>query len=76
MAFGRQFPGGGSDPLFIVVFVLAAIVNYAPVILTGAPPELAWIAAAHVLFIVRLIRVRKFAARQRAEDLARFQKIL
>jgi Flp pilus assembly protein TadB len=76
MAFGRQFPGTGSDPLFSVVFVLAAIVNYAPVVLTGAPPELAWIAALHVLFIVRLIRVRNVAARQRTEDLARFQKLL
>lgn len=76
MSFGRQFPGTGSDPLFTVVFVLATILNYAPVILTGAPPELAWIGAVHVLFLVRLFRVRNVARRQRAEDLQRFQKLL
>lgn len=76
MAFGREFPGTGTDPLFSVVFVLATIVNFAPVILTGAPPELAWIGAAHLVFIVRLLRVRNFAARQRAEDLTRFRTLL
>ncbi len=76
MAFGQQFPGSGSDPLFTVVFLLATILNYGPVILMGAPPELAWLAAIHVVFIVRIFRVRNVAARQRAEDLLRFQKLL
>ncbi len=76
MTFGRQFPGSGSDPLFTVVFLLATILNYGPVILTGAPPELAWLGAIHVVFIVRMFRVRNVAAKQRAEDLLRFQKLL
>jgi hypothetical protein len=76
MAFGRHFPGTGTDPLFTVVFVLAAVLNFAPVILTGAPPELAWIGAVHAVFVIRLFRVRNFAARQRGEDLVRFQKLL
>src|SRR5690606_16775374 len=31
MAFGQRFPGGGTDPLFVRLFVAAILVNFLPV---------------------------------------------
>ena len=76
MAFGAPLAGTGSDPLFAVLFGLAAITNFVPVLL--AQPvriELAIIGGAHGLFIVRLIVARQVAGRQRAADLERFRQI-
>jgi len=76
MAFGPPLAGTGSDPLFIVVFVLAAICNFFPVLL--AQPvrvELAAIGGAHALFVIRLVFARQAARRQRAADTERFRQI-
>jgi hypothetical protein len=76
MAFGRPLAGTGSDPLFVAVFGLAAVCNFMQVLL--AEPvriELAVIGGGHALFGLRLITARRAAARQRAADLERFQKL-
>ncbi len=76
MAWGRRFPGTGTDPLFGVIFYLATALNFVPVALTGVAPELAVLALAHLLFAARVWRVRAWAARQRDEDLRRYQQLL
>jgi hypothetical protein len=76
MAFGAPLAGTGSDPLFAVLFGLATICNFVPVLL--AEPitvEIAIIGGAHTLFIIRLIVARQVARRQRAADLERFRRI-
>lgn len=76
MALGPALPGGGIDPLFTTVFVAATIANLIP----GAtehvrPVELALLALLHLLFVIRLVRARGAAARQRAVDLETFRAI-
>jgi hypothetical protein len=76
MAYGRRFPGGGPEPLFASVFVLAALVNLlAMVAVDPVPGEWIPLGLAHVAFALRIDRARRVAARQRAEDLERFQAI-
>ncbi len=76
MAWGRRFPGSGSDPLFATTFFVATAVNYLPVALTGEMSELVLLALAHLALAWRITRVRASAARQRAEDLERFRATL
>lgn len=76
MAFGRTFPGSGSDPLFALVFVGAALLNFIPVLLAEpAPIELAVTGALHLAFIARVFVARRRAAGQRARDLERFERL-
>ena len=76
MAFGRAFPGGGSDPLFTPYFALAAILNVIPAAL-ARPVAIEWVVVAlpHVLFVGHLWRGRRRSAGQRAIDLERFEKL-
>jgi hypothetical protein len=76
MAYGRRFPGGGLDPLYSAVFALATLVNLLPM-LAFAPTPAEWIplGLAHALVLVRIGRARQLAARQRAQDLERFEAI-
>ena len=74
MAFGAPWRGSRTDPLFAVVFVLATVLNFIPVML--AEPvriEVVVVGTAHLLFIARIAAARWVSARQRAADLARFQ---
>ena len=76
MAYGRQFPGAGSDPLFAAVFVLATALNLAPTLFVERRSGAFAIAAlAHLAFLVRISLARRRAAHQRALDLARFRQI-
>lgn len=76
MAFGRHAPKGGADPLFVEFFLLAALANIFPLLLAGAiPAEWAVIGLVHLLFVVHLVRARSYAARQRAVDLAIFERL-
>ena len=76
MAYGRMFPGAGSDPVFTAYFLTAAVFNFVPVLLAGAVPiEYGVVGAIHLIFIVRLLLSKSHAAHQRAMDLERFQKI-
>ncbi|MCC7416941.1 MAG: hypothetical protein IT176_07330 [Acidobacteria bacterium] len=76
MSFGAPAAGTGLDPLFAIIFGVAAGLNFLPVMLIApAASEVVVIGALHALFLARLIRARAAAARQRAADLARFQQM-
>jgi hypothetical protein len=76
MAFGRPPGAAGVDALFTVPFLLAGIFNIAPALLLNpVRTELIFVGGAHVLFALRLIVARTAAARQRAIDLERFQRL-
>ena len=75
MAFGQ--PLSGADPLFTLLFGLATVCNFVPVLL--AEPvrvELAVLGGAHALLLVRLAVARQAAGKQRAADLERFRSLL
>ena len=63
-------PSAGVDPLFGVLFLFAAAVNFVPVLLIGVGVELLVIGTAHVAFVTRLLVARRFALSQRQTDLA------
>lgn len=76
MAFGRLAGAASLDPLFIVPFVLATLINIIPALLAGPTrEELIFVAGAHALFVLRLVVARAAAKRQRAIDLQRFTEI-
>jgi len=76
MAVGPALPGGGIDPLFTVIFTSAAVLNLIPALLPEPTPfELAVIGALHGIFIVRVLRARIAAARQRAVELESFRAL-
>jgi hypothetical protein len=77
MAVGPSLPGGGIDPLFSVVFVLATVANLIPALLPQpAPIELGVIGVAHAAFVFRVVRARGAASRQRAVELESFKALL
>jgi len=68
--------GTAADPLFIVCFVLATILNFMPVMLAAPlPVEIGVIGAAHMVLLGRLFVARGGARAQRAADLARFREM-
>jgi hypothetical protein len=78
MSVGPALPGGGIDPLFTTVFACAAFVNIVPALaLTPGPTrtELAVIGVLHLAFVIRVVRARGAAARQRAVELETFRAI-
>ena len=76
MAVGPALPGGGADPLFTILFCCAAIVNLIPAMLPiPTPIEIGLIGALHIAFIVRILRARSAAARQRAVELDRYRAL-
>ena len=88
MSVGPALPGGGIDPLFTTVFGCAVIVNLLPALLP-LPARLEFAIAAdgtnravmvgvgalHAALIVRLVRARGAAARQRAVELESYRAI-
>lgn len=79
---GPALPGGGIDPLFAFVFAGATFINIIPTLSPALGPfpvptriELGVIAALHFLFIVRIVRARGAAARQRAVELESFKAV-
>lgn len=76
MSVGPGLPGGGTDPLFTVVFIAASALN-----LALAAPELRTMTAivtvvpVHAIFWIRVIRARGAAARQRAVDLETYRAV-
>lgn len=86
MAVGPALPGGGIDPLFSFVFACAAFVNIIPALgslmthnVTPLPAptrtELGVVGVLHLAFIIRVVRARGAAARQRAVELETFRAI-
>ena len=76
MAVGPALPGGGIDPLFSVVFVAATLANLIPAF-TPVPTraELAVLLPLHFALIVRIVRARGAAARQRAIELESYRAL-
>lgn len=74
MTFGQRYPGG-PDALFSTIFLIATALNYLPVALGGAQPELIVAGVLHLLVAVRIGTARRRAAQQRRVDLERFRAI-
>jgi hypothetical protein len=76
MQLGPGLPGGGIDPLFVLVFVSATLCNLFVVFLPGpSAATAALLVLIHALFIARVIRARLAAARQRTRDLEMFRRV-
>jgi hypothetical protein len=76
MTVGPALPGGGFDPLFTVLFASAAIINLIPAMLPSPTRvEMGVIGVLHAAFLVRLVRARGAAARQRAVELESYRAI-
>lgn len=76
MKYGQRFPGAGPDPLFGQLFVIAVSVNFLPAALGAEEPlEVVLVAILHLLLVYRIRTARAVAARQRAEDLQRFEQL-
>ena len=78
MAVGPALPGGGIDPLFTLVFASATFVNIIPALTVQPQPtitELGVIGALHLAAVIRIVRARGAAARQRAVELESFRAL-
>jgi hypothetical protein len=76
MTVGPALPGGGIDPLFTVLFACAAIINLIPAMLPSPTRvEMGVIGVLHAAFLVRLVRARGAAARQRPVELESYRAI-
>jgi len=86
-AMGLRVPGGGVDPLFLNVFLVAATLSlltgvWVSPITHGSPDagfqqvELAVFAAAHAAAIVRWISAGRYARSQRVRELSAFEELL
>jgi hypothetical protein len=78
MKVGPALPGGGIDPLFTLVFASATFVNVVPALALQPRPtaiELGVIGVLHVALVIRIVRARGAAARQRAVELESFRQI-
>jgi hypothetical protein len=77
MKVGPALPGGGVDPLFTVLFCSAAIVNLIPAVLpVPTAIEISLIGALHIAFIIRILRARAAAARQRTVELEQYRNVI
>lgn len=76
MAVGPALPGGGVDPLFTVTFAFATVLNMIPAIVPSPTAlELSVIGLLHAALLVRLVRARGAATRQRAVDLESYRAV-
>ena len=78
MSVGPSLPGGGIDPLFSIVFVCATFVNIVPALALrpkATATELGVIGVLHLAVVIRIVRARGAAARQRAVELESFRAI-
>lgn len=75
MAYGQRFSGAGPDPLFAQLFVFGVSVNFLPAALGGEALEIALMAMLHLGLIYRIRMARVATARQRADDLRRFEEL-
>lgn len=81
-AMGFRGPGGGANPLFPAVFISATLINLTLAFLFGfdgtEPLSFEWLPVAllHVVVLVRVVTGSRFAAGQRARDLAEYQRLL
>lgn len=77
VAMGPRWLGpGGLDPLFSLVFLIAAWLNFIPAAAGADSLQLAIVTATHGAFILRVVMARRFAGRQRAADLAALDAVI
>jgi hypothetical protein len=76
MQFGRPSRAVHIDALFLVPFLVAVVVNLAPLLVARpVPVEWIFVAGPHALLVLRLATARAGAGRQRAIDLERFRQL-
>ncbi len=79
MKVGPALPGGGIDPLFTMVFASATFINAIPALALQQPQptmtEMGVIGVLHVAMVIRIVRARGAAARQRAVELESFRAL-
>ena len=76
MAVGPALPGGGIDPLFAVIFLAATAANVVPaLLLQPVLVEVLVLGLLHLGLVVRVVRARGAAARQRAVELESYRAI-
>jgi hypothetical protein len=72
----RWLSPGGLDSLFGGVFLLATFVNLLPVLFAGTAMEAGVGITCHAAFSIRVLLARRFAAQQRAHDLAALDQVI
>ena len=76
MAVAPGLPGGGVDPLFAVIYVIAVMLNLIVGLVPGPTAvEAGVVGGLHTLALVRIIRARLAAAKQRTVDLEHYRRI-
>jgi hypothetical protein len=76
MSVGPALPGGGIDPLFTVILASATLLNLLPAFVPSPTRlELSVIGVLHAALLVRLVRARGAATRQRAVDLESYRAV-
>jgi hypothetical protein len=76
IAVGPALPGGGVDPLFTPVFTFAVIINLIPALIPSPTwLEMLVIGVFHGVVLVRLVRARWAATRQRAVELESYRAL-
>ena len=76
MLLGPTVPGAGGHPFFLVVFLLATLINFLAVILPAPMTiEIATLALPHAAFIIWLLYCDRRMRRQRATELARYRAL-
>jgi hypothetical protein len=76
MSFGGGPPGAAGHPLYVPVFLVAAVLNYLAVLMPGPiAAELALLAIPHVAFILWLLIADRAVKTQRERELARFREL-
>jgi hypothetical protein len=77
MAYGRNPSRGGTHPLFITLFYVVGLTNFAASLPTAARHP-GWVGislVAHVVFGWRIFSARRISGTQRALDLERFRAL-
>ena len=76
MKVGPALPGGGIDPLFSGLFVGTTCINFlAANPSRSAPMAVAILITVHAAFVLRIVRARMAATRQRAVELESFKAL-
>ena len=76
MAYVRQFPGSGPDPVFAAFFWAATVLNVVPAAIDRpSPVEWLVVGTVHLFVIGRVALARRQAGQQRSLDLERFQRL-
>ena len=75
MAYGREPPGDGLDPIFSKLFATAALLNLVPILLSRQLGLVLVGLVAHVVFAARILQARRYAEKQRSLDLEKFRRL-